>query len=688
MKRTLKIALALCLFLLTCVFTLTACYYSPGEAPKFHVKEVIPAVAPTCTEPGLTEGMRCSVCQDIIVAQEFIKPFGHNAVVDSAVAPTCTEAGLTEGEHCSVCGEILKEQEIIPASHTIVIDEAVTPTCTTSGLTEGKHCLACNEVLVAQIETPKVSHSYDDKYDAECNICGFTRDAECDHTNVTIQPEKSATCTEPGLTEGKVCAKCEEVIVAQTVVNALGHREVVDNAVAPTCTSTGLTEGKYCAVCNTVFIGQRIVDALGHDYVNGACTRCGADDPNYSPVVPTPNDTTYVRCDKDGTPNENGDYILFGEYPQTIKADDVTITSTHDSRGYYLGSDGNYYVAVTATPRTSEYTFTNNATILSGTVYYFKVEPIRWRILSTDGKTAFILCDSVISGMAYDEYNNGNSASNNYKDSDVRAWLNSTFYETAFTELQREIILTTTVDNSVYSTGYDTNHNVCEDTEDKIFLLSYREVKNSEYGFSSDNIEKDIARMMQTSDYSRAMGVYMSTLSSDYGNAYWWLRSPDSDYTNRALSVSRVGNVYGSDRVDRTIGIVPAMWITLECKHQNVDDYGFCTAHGCGVYTGTDNKFCEDVTVTLNPDEKLYVRFGPANEDNISWDIYYDFSFNPRSDVQSLDELNYKAYVKEGDSFIEFTLGEGIVVEQGTYIYLVITADETTSIIFSIDENF
>ena len=91
------------------------------------------------------------------------------------------------------------------------------------------------------------------------------------------------------------------------------------------------------------------------------------------------------------------------------------------------------------------------------------------------------------------------TAANNYKYSKIRAWLNATFYETAFSELQREIILTTTVDNSVYSTGYDTNPYVCEDTEDKIFLLSYREVTNSEYGFSSSS-----DREMQTSDYSRA----------------------------------------------------------------------------------------------------------------------------------------------------------------------------------------
>lgn len=120
-----------------------------------HTEVVDKAVEPTCTETGLTEGKRCSVCGEVLVEQEVVKAKGHTEVVDKAVEPTCTETGLTEGKHCSVCGEVLVEQEVVKAKgHTEVIDKAVAPTCTETGLTEGKHCSVCGEVLVEQKVVP------------------------------------------------------------------------------------------------------------------------------------------------------------------------------------------------------------------------------------------------------------------------------------------------------------------------------------------------------------------------------------------------------------------------------------------------------------------------------------------------------------------------------------------------------
>lgn len=67
---------------------------------------------PTCTEKG-QKGKVCSKCGKI-KDQQPIPATGHIPVTDPAVAPTETTDGLTEGSHCGVCGAVLTAQEVIP----------------------------------------------------------------------------------------------------------------------------------------------------------------------------------------------------------------------------------------------------------------------------------------------------------------------------------------------------------------------------------------------------------------------------------------------------------------------------------------------------------------------------------------------------------------------------------------------
>ena len=89
-----------------------------------------------------------------------------------------------------------------------------------------------------------------------------------DHTQHTFgewNTTKAATCT----TEGTQARTCEVRGKVETqTIKALGHKEVVDKAVAATCTKTGLTEGKHCSVCNAVIKAQETVPATGHKYVD------------------------------------------------------------------------------------------------------------------------------------------------------------------------------------------------------------------------------------------------------------------------------------------------------------------------------------------------------------------------------------------------------------------------------------
>ena len=164
-----------------------------------HVGAALPAVDPDCVNTGLTEGEYCTVCDEILIAQEVVAALGHTEAIDAAVAPDCVNTGLTEGKHCEVCGEILVAQEVVAAlGHTEAIDAAVAPDCVNTGLTEGKHCEVCGEILVAQ-----------------------------------------------------------------EVVEALGHTEVLDPGYAPENGYNGLTDGAHCGVCGEMLIAQEVIPSPG-----------------------------------------------------------------------------------------------------------------------------------------------------------------------------------------------------------------------------------------------------------------------------------------------------------------------------------------------------------------------------------------------------------------------------------------
>lgn len=119
--------------------------------------EIIPGTPATCTEKGLSEGKKCSICGEIILKQVETPTIGHN-YTEVITEPTCTEGGYTT-RTCNDCGHIIKEDEIPATGHTSsdwIVENAATDN--DEGL-EVKKCTVCDEILEER-SIPKLIKDY------------------------------------------------------------------------------------------------------------------------------------------------------------------------------------------------------------------------------------------------------------------------------------------------------------------------------------------------------------------------------------------------------------------------------------------------------------------------------------------------------------------------------------------------
>ena len=186
---------------ITAATTVTAVYTQiPTPPAHTHNLAVIPGKAATCTEAGLTDGEKCTVCGEVTKAQEVIPATGHTVEVVAGKAATCTETGLTDGEKCSVCGETITAQEVIPAlGHTVEVVAGKAATCTEAGLTEGEKCTVCGEITKAQETIPALGHDWSgeavDGIKTCQNGCGATQivlGSGEETTEVVVEEQKLA----------------------------------------------------------------------------------------------------------------------------------------------------------------------------------------------------------------------------------------------------------------------------------------------------------------------------------------------------------------------------------------------------------------------------------------------------------------------------------------------------------------
>ncbi len=305
-----------------------------------------------------------------------------------------------------------------------------------------------------------------------------------------------------------------------------------------------------------------------------------------------------------------GDIIEFGSYPQSLVTDEALKEelsyyiddSAWQSLGWYRGTgqagsmyetdagkfyDIEYYGDTYRAVKFSEHRAAETSLLPTATyqaalgytpdnVYYFKFEPIRWRVL--DASIGLLLAESILDAPAYSNNAYRTDAdeddtkylyyyysdpeltrySSSWEYSSLRYFLNNTFMETAFSDLESSLLGEVTLTNSVLS-GYDEKYSG-NNTTDKVFILSTGEISASAYGLNNS------LRTKNGSDYAHMHGLFSGVLDAGTGAQYYLrdaISSATVGYVSERGVVSTGVNTYSQD-----VGVVPTVAVNLELLEQ------------------------------------------------------------------------------------------------------------------------
>lgn len=257
------------------------------------------------------------------------------------------------------------------------------------------------------------------------------------------------------------------------------------------------------------------------------------------------------------------DCVWFGSYPQTeVTSSDSLYASL---RFASWNADGDAWVGGAKYKRISksDATDSENWPSSSGTYRYFKYEPIKWRVLSVSGSTAFVVADIALDNQCF----NANYANVSWKTSSIRSWLNGygassnqpgsdftskNFIGTAFSAGEQSAIVPA---SAVYN--------------DKVLLLTTSEAEGEAapaFGFSSGKYGYAYEdRMCKGSDFADAMGAWRD--DDNYVN--WCLGFPPSTYEKCVPLVFTNGTVHWNTGfgVSGSYAIRPALNLDLSSSY-------------------------------------------------------------------------------------------------------------------------
>lgn len=172
-------------------------------------------------------------------------------------------------------------------------------------------------------------------------------------------------------------------------------------------------------------------------------------------------------------------------------------------------------------------------------------ETINWIVLKKEANKVLLLSEKVLDSQKFYQYNQGVT----WEKSDLRAWLNDTFYNSAFNSIERKIIFKSYLTDKKYSVW---NVEPGPATYDNVFCLSNNEIETNLTDYSK-------WRGMPTS-YAVAQGC---KTNADGMATAWWLRTPGWDKTSVCAVKSSDSSIdsVGYYVYREYVGVRPAIWI-------------------------------------------------------------------------------------------------------------------------------
>ena len=345
------------------------------------------------------------------------------------------------------------------------------------------------------------------------------------------------------------------------------------------CTGQNASDNRSTSLTVTIAAKKAGIAVITGTTSNGKKASCTVTVKGTTVSETPKNPVHHCTKENDGTDTTDWSYVYFGSYPQT-EVTGAALTPAITGASYDENKDA--WVNGVKYRRISKSDMNYDGYFGDSEYRYFKWERMKWRVLQNNGSTMFVVADK---GLDCKDYNDTYEPVT-WEDCTLRNWLNNDFYNMAFSDSEQGAVIGQTVsneDNLEYGTAGGNN------TADKVYLLSDRELTDRSYGFCEDYNVWSASRRFNTSDYSCARGA--SRDCDDEGNQYcwWWLRSPGRS-TYEAINVDTDGRIKqdGTEVLiscDVSLAVIPALhidlssnlWSLAEADKPNIPNIPDCT---------------------------------------------------------------------------------------------------------------